>query len=264
MIERWSLSLTPSLSLAFEQAAANGQRPQAALLGVAMPEATAAPPGMEALGELPALPNTRSEVEAAAGAYRGHTRLLIGAQASEAAVRAAAAQARVLHIAAHAYFDSARPIDSGLLLSGDRTGGADDDGVVHAWEVMANWQLDAGLGVLSSCDTGLGRELADEGLIGLTRAFQYAGARRVAATLWPVNDSATAALMRELHRQIADGADYAQALRSAQRLALSGKLSAGGGALRGVGGLAKRSDAGATDPTHPFYWAGVELFGALP
>jgi CHAT domain-containing protein len=71
--------------------------------------------------------------------------------------------------------------------------------------------------VLSACQTALGREFAGEGLVGLTRGFMYAGARRVVASLWQVDDLATAELMRRFYRgMLADGKPPAAALRAAQ------------------------------------------------
>jgi CHAT domain-containing protein len=78
-------------------------------------------------------------------------------------------------------------------------------------------KLPAELVVLSACQTGLGKEVRGEGLIGLTRGFMYAGARRVVVSLWSVNDKATADLMEKFYRRmLRDNERPAAALRAAQ------------------------------------------------
>jgi len=99
--------------------------------------------------------------------------------------------------------------------------------------------MPADLVVLSACQTGIGKEIKGEGLIALTRGFMYAGAARVIATLWKVDDAATAELMAEFYKQMyRDGRTPAAALRGAQK-----KLSQQPG---------RRS---------PYYWAGFVLQG---
>ncbi len=78
-------------------------------------------------------------------------------------------------------------------------------------------KLPAELVVLSACQTGLGKEVKGEGLIGLTRGFMYAGARRVVVSLWSVNDKATSDLMTKFYRgMLKDSERPAAALRAAQ------------------------------------------------
>jgi CHAT domain-containing protein len=112
-------------------------------------------------------------------------------------------------------------------------------------------RLDADLVVLSACESALGRELSGEGLIGLTRAFQYAGARSVAASLWSVADRATAELMTRFHRHYAAGLPKDEALRAAQIELIRGPI-----ALDTSNGESLKMDASA-----PFFWAAFELFG---
>ena len=87
---------------------------------------------------------------------------------------------------------------------------------------------------LSACATALGKETGGEGLVGLSRAFQYAGARSVLASLWSVSDESTADLMQRFYRYLEEGKTKDAALRSAQMDALS---------------------------AHPFHWASFELIG---
>ena len=90
------------------------------------------------------------------------------------------------------------------------------DGFLRMHEIF-NLRLPAELVVLSACQTGLGKEIKGEGLMGLTRGFMYAGAARVVASLWEVNDAATAELMKRFYRRmLQDGMRPAAALRAAQ------------------------------------------------
>jgi CHAT domain-containing protein len=104
-----------------------------------------------------------------------------------------------VHFATHGLLNSLRPELSGIVLSLVNERGADQDGFLRAHEVLG-LQLSAELVVLSGCRTGLGKEINGEGLTGLTRGFMYAGAARVIASLWDVNDQTTALLMARLYR----------------------------------------------------------------
>lgn len=123
---------------------------------------------------------------------------------------------RYIHFATHGYLDSDRPDLSAVLLSLVDEKGEPQDGFLRAHEVY-NLDLPAELVVLSACQTGLGKEIKGEGLVGLTRGFMYAGARRVLVSLWNVNDKATAELMQRFYRRmLRDNQSPAAALRLAQ------------------------------------------------
>ncbi len=123
---------------------------------------------------------------------------------------------RYIHFATHGLLDSERPGLSAIVLSLVDEEGKAQDGFLRANEIY-NLKLPAELVVLSACQTGLGKEIKGEGLIGLTRGFMYAGAARVVVSLWSVNDKATAELMGEFYRQmLKEGQRPAEALRSAQ------------------------------------------------
>ena len=123
---------------------------------------------------------------------------------------------RYVHFATHGYIDSKRPDLSAIVLSLVDENGKPEDGFLRAHEIY-NLDLPAELVVLSACETGLGREIKGEGLVGLTRGFMYAGARRVVVSLWNVNDKATAELMARFYRGIfREKRTPAAALRSAQ------------------------------------------------
>jgi CHAT domain-containing protein len=123
---------------------------------------------------------------------------------------------RIVHFATHGLLDSEHPELSGLALSLVDEQGRSQDGFLRLHEIF-NLRLPVELVVLSACQTGLGKEVKGEGLVGLTRGFMYAGASRVVASLWQVNDAATAELMKRFYRRmLQDGMRPAAALRAAQ------------------------------------------------
>jgi CHAT domain-containing protein len=123
---------------------------------------------------------------------------------------------RIIHFATHGLLNSEHPELSGLVLSLVDENGKSQDGFLRMNEIY-NLKLPADLIVLSACQTALGKEIKGEGLVGLTRGFMYAGAQRVVASLWQVDDLATAELMKSFYRGILkDGMRPAQALRFAQ------------------------------------------------
>jgi CHAT domain-containing protein len=145
---------------------------------------------------------------------------------------------RIIHFATHGLLNSQHPELSGLVFSlVDKNGNA-QDGFLTLQDIY-NLNLPADLVVLSACETGLGKEISGEGLIGLTRGFMYAGASRVVASLWNVSDVATAHLMAEFYRSMEkNGLPPAAALRAAQVKMLEQKRWAS-----------------------PYYWAAFQLQG---
>jgi len=105
---------------------------------------------------------------------------------------------RIVHFATHGLINTMRPELSGLALSLVDRNGRSQDGFLRL-NTIYNLRLAADLVVLSACQTALGKEVAGEGLVGLTRGFMYAGARRVIASLWQVSDVATAELMKKFY-----------------------------------------------------------------
>ena len=123
---------------------------------------------------------------------------------------------RIVHFATHGLLNSEHPELSGVVLSLVDERGQPQDGFLRLHEIF-NLRLPAELVVLSACQTGLGKEVKGEGLVGLTRGFMYAGAARVVASLWRVDDAATAELMKRFYRRmLKDGMRPAAALRAAQ------------------------------------------------
>ena len=139
------------------------------------------------------------------------------------------------------------------MLLGD---GQADDGLLHAWEIFESVRTNADLVTLSACETGLGKTVSGEGMIGLVRAFQYAGARNIVASLWRVSDRSTATLMNAFYGELASGARKDEALRAAKLKLLRGTMFAGSQQLRAIGGIVE-GDVSST--AHPFYWAAFQL-----
>ncbi len=184
--------------------------------------------GGESLGKLARLPYSRREVESVARLFpAAQVTMLMGKDANEAKTKSTLSLAdyRMLHFAAHGLLNESKPQFSGLVLalspeSKAGTPPADDatreDGLLQAYEIY-NLKLNADLVVLSACETGLGKMVNGEGMIGLTRAFFYAGTPTVVASLWKVADDSTATLMEHFYRNLRDGkVSKAEALRQAQ------------------------------------------------
>ena len=162
------------------------------------------------------LPASRAEAEAIANLYPAERRtLLLDFEASREDFFRAVSGQRILHIATHGVLDSERPALSGLVLSQLGPEGTPREGFLRLHDLY-DLDLQAELVVLSGCRTALGREIRGEGLVGLTRGFMDAGADRVLASLWSVQDRATAELMIAFHRNLSEGLSAAAALRSAQ------------------------------------------------
>jgi CHAT domain-containing protein len=121
-----------------------------------------------------------------------------------------------VHFATHGFVDYEHPELSGLVLSLVDQEGRPQEGFLRMHDIY-NLKLPVDLVVLSACNTGLGKDVKGEGLIGLTRGFMYAGAGGVAASLWKVDDEATAELMTHFYQgMFTHGRTPAAALREAQ------------------------------------------------
>lgn len=126
------------------------------------------------------------------------------------------ARYRVVHFATHSIIDSRTPALSGIVLSLVDRRGNPQDGFLRLWDIY-NLHLPVDLVVLSGCQTALGKRINGEGLIGLTRGFMYAGAARVMASLWAVDDAATAEFMSQFYQaMLKRDLSPAAALRAAQ------------------------------------------------
>jgi CHAT domain-containing protein len=176
----------------------------------------------------------------------------LGPQATEERAKGLGPNTEIIHFACHGILDRSIPLNSALVLSvPEDTSRARENGLLQAWEVFEQVRIDASLVVLSACDTALGQDVRGEGMIGLTRAFQYAGARTVVASLWAVPDRSTAALMRRFHTSLSEGESTDQALRHAQIALLSGPIEE-----PAAGGTTDTMDA-----SHPYAWSGFQVIG---
>jgi len=234
---RYTLSLAPIASaLSYDQANRNPDEGRLLALG-------------DPTTDLPPLAFAESEVQAISTLYASPSTLL-GPEASEAAFRTAAPSADWIHLAVHGEFNPVSPLFSTLHLAGEPT--ADDstelaartalaseaDGRLEVHEVYGLDLREANLVVLSACQTQLGELSRGDELVGLTRAFLYAGTPTVVATLWEVDDEATGVLMAAFHRHLREGMGPAAALRAAQEEVHANEKWA-----------------------VPYYWAGVQVIG---
>lgn len=134
----------------------------------------------------------------------------------EAVTSSEISQYRHIHLSTHGFINNIQPEMSGLVLSLFDDNGQEKNGYLTANHIF-NLKLNADLVVLSACQTGFGREVRGEGILGLTRGFLYAGAERVLFTLWNVNDQSTSVLMTKFYTAIKkDKLTPSAALRQAQ------------------------------------------------
>jgi CHAT domain-containing protein/tetratricopeptide (TPR) repeat protein len=224
LVERYVVTTVPSASVWLRLRERSDVAPGAGVLALA-PRADV-------------LPGTRIEVGSVARLNGSRTRVLLGARATKRALRAIASEQRIIHFATYGVLNKHNPLFSFVELAP----GGGEDGRLEVHEVF-NLDLHARLVVLSACQTALGAGAlsdvpAGDDWVGLVEGFLYAGAANVMATLWPVEDRATAGLMERFYTEFAAGRPEAEALASAQRQALRNSATA-----------------------DPFYWAGFTLNG---
>jgi CHAT domain-containing protein/tetratricopeptide (TPR) repeat protein len=188
----------------------------------------------------PDLKYAQEEARRVAGLFPGDSRLVLGAQATETQFKSLAGSYDVLHLAAHGYFNKSNPLLSGILLEPD----AANDGRLEVHEILA-LRLNARLVTLSACETALGSGYfadvpAGDDLVGLTRAFLFAGSSAVLASLWEVNDRSTSMLMRGFYGRLNNSNEVA-ALATVQR-----QMGHSPGRL-----------------SHPYFWAAFVLVGRM-
>jgi CHAT domain-containing protein len=186
---------------------------------------------------LPNLPGSGEEIEAVARIAGNQSVTLTGTSATKAAfVSQDISRYKVVHLAVHALSDTTFPDRSSLILWKDPN--SDMDGLLQERDIRY-LKLNADLVVLSACDIGMGRLQGQEGMVNLVRAFFYAGARTVVASLWETGDITTKILMTGFYSHLVAGKDKAEALRLA-KLDILKKF-------------------GSTAPV--FHWAGFLAFG---
>lgn len=178
------------------------------------------------------LPGAEKETRALMKLVKG-SRVLLRQQASESAAKEYAEDFDYIHFASHGVFDNNKPLNSGLLLAADNA----NDGVLTVSELY-DMRINADLVTLSACETGLGKNASGDELVGLTRAFLFAGADTIVSSLWAVEDNATAKLMQSFYRQLGKQ-NKREALRFAQ--------------------MKVRDEYN----SHPVFWAPFQLTGAI-
>ena len=184
-----------------------------------------APKHALALGDSNRLVHAAKEAQAVASLFP-ESEVSVDAQATIEALRTHGASADVIHLACHAEFRRDNPMFSALHLA---------DGPLTA-ELVEGLQLPGAVVVLSACETGLAGHPSGDELVGLVRAFLIAGASRVVATLWPIDDAVTLDFMRHFYQALRDGLTPSASLQVAQELTRN-RLN------------------------HPFYWAPFVLHG---
>jgi CHAT domain-containing protein len=169
------------------------------------------------LKNLERLPYTRGEADAIVRLARGATLRAVDFDASRGTVTSAPfGQYAVIHFATHALLNTKHPELSGIVLSLVDRRGRPLDGFLSVTDIYA-LRLRGSLVVLSACRTALGKEVRGEGLVGLVRAFMYAGAPSVVASYWDVGDADTAEVMKRFYRRLLSGHEKpSAALRNAQ------------------------------------------------
>lgn len=191
--------------------------------------------------KLSPLPGTKDEVEVIGGLYKEKATLLVGENATEEQAKELSSTVSIIHFACHGFVDNLFPLDSALALTIPEEFGSDhENGLFQAWEIMQDVRLNADLVTLSACATAQGKLMSGEGIIGLTRAFQYAGAKSVLASLWSVSDLSTKEFMTLFYRNLIKGKNKGEALQAAQKVMINDE---------------------STDMSHPFHWAAFTLIG---
>lgn len=231
--------------------------------------------------EFARLPYTGVEVQEIASLYSKSADVLLRDAAREEAIKQKdLTKYRIIHFATHGVVDEDFPQRSGVVLSLVNPDGTKDedgeDGFLQMSEIF-NLRLDADLVTLSACQTGLGKNVRGEGMVGIQRAFLYAGTPSVLVSLWNVNDLTTAHLMRAFYGNLDKGMNKTEALRKARRdMAakqidigpLKARLSereAAEAKERGFGEIVPMKTAKKgmrVDASHPYFWAAFVLVGS--
>jgi CHAT domain-containing protein len=245
LAERYPLFYAPSASVLVRNLQSGAARPQTA---EARRRLKVLAVGNPAVGS-PAydLPFSEKEVESLALQLVDMVTLRTGKEATEEWLKQHIGEFDVIHLAAHAHFDSVNPLFSSVLLAPSEPEGS--DGVLELHEV-SGLRINAQLVVLSACQSGVGDLRSGDELVSLSRAFLYAGTRSIVSTLWRVDDVATALICKHFYREYA-GRQFAAP--AAPEAALPGRAAALCAAQ-----LRVMNDG---EHYHPVYWAGMVLTG---
>jgi CHAT domain-containing protein/Tfp pilus assembly protein PilF len=219
LIEKYAVFFAPSITV---------------LSRIKHPEYDARQPVLFAAGDA----TVGHELPALKSIYGPDSRVITGTSVTENAVKAAGSQYRVVHLAAHGFYDDQHPMNSYLQF--DRPGDDSEDGKLEAREMMS-MDLKADLVVLSACETARGDSRGGEGMVGMTWALLVAGVPTTVASEWKVDAGSTAELMVRFHRLLKQSS-FTNKAKALQQAALA---------------VMKDSQY-----RHPFYWAGFVMVGA--
>jgi CHAT domain-containing protein/Tfp pilus assembly protein PilF len=219
LVEDYTIAYTPSASV-LKFALEKRKEKADTLLAFSNPKAEG----------LPGLRYAAQEAQSIAELY--NTQPLIGEAATESQLKTVAGDYNILHIAAHGEYNPSRSLFSTLRLMP----GGEEDGRLEVHEIYGLNLAKADLVVLSACETQLGQLTEGDEIIGLSRAFIYAGTPTIITSLWSVDDQATSILMTSFYTHLKQGMGKAEALRTAQ------------------------AETRAKFP-HPYYWAAFVLTG---
>jgi len=203
LLEKYSISLAPSstvLGFCRKKSEQRVGQDNLNILAISNPD----------LGADYNLPFADREVSSLKRTFNNVT-VLAGAAATETAVRQQAGNYDILHFACHAEFKPDSPLFSALLLTTDEK----NNGRLEAHEIF-NLKLNCDLVTLSACESGLGRIAGGDDIVGLARAFIYAGAPSLVTSLWKVDDLATAVMIKRFYRYLRQGKSKAEAIKMAQ------------------------------------------------
>ena len=224
LIEKFNISYVPSLNILYYviKKRKKGQHGHLRLLALANP-----------ITDQAALPSAEREVENIKNFFKYHM-VLKKEKASETVVKAKSSEYNVIHFACHGEFNEKLPLQSSLLLTKDDK----NDGYLQVHEIFSLYLKNTEFVVLSACETALGKIYGGDDLIGFTRSFIFAGTPSILATLWEIDDDATAELMtcfynNWLHKNMTKP----EALRKAQMALLHSNWE------------------------HPFYWGAFLILG---
>jgi CHAT domain-containing protein len=193
------------------------------------------------------LTHSKREVETIAGLYR-NAKIYLGDDATEHNFKSAASGCDIVHLATHGFISDWDPDYSFLIFS---TCDTKDDGLFHCYE-MDQVTFDAALVTLSACETGLGRYVRGEGIVGFVRSLILRGVPSVVGSMWKVDDYATMVFMDQFYRNLASGnGNIVDILRNV-------KLSM----IAGEGETAPADGGRSIDLRHPYYWAAFILVGS--
>ncbi len=228
-IDRWAISYEFAAGLMLQKSKEKTNKKSSGIFLCAPIHFTENPNLNDLLG-------TEKEVDAIAKLFPNQSKVFTYANASEQTLKSKEIQNyNYLHLATHGIVDSSDPSQSEIFLNGSGS----EDGNLFCREIY-NMNMSADLVVLSACETGLGKFSKGEGVIGLSRALTYAGAKNIVVSFWKVSDESTAELMISFYKHLIESNDqnFSNALRQAKMDVIrTGKYSS------------------------PYYWAPFVLIG---